>query len=282
MEKVLETLKNFAKAEDIILYKSLPKITEVSEPIDMEIDAYLDVAKKLGCKIIYYFTDVFFEDLDFYEIEERRDDLDEESEVLKALNKGLAQIKRRWSKYEEELESLKVMWVYNGIGHTFTIHEDWVRELNSDIKKLLERVDELEAITPLPTYTKISNDDLKDPKVKAWYKEFEIKKDEWSKLLAENKLFNEAKNQRARSLAAAAIVPGIEDYSSSVECPGYGYASDYLFVTAEQIKKKIQQEKILELKTEGHDPKEIALLVSVALKKVKEVIAQAEYEGNPS
>lgn len=244
----------------------------------MEIDGYLDIAKKLGCKIIYYRTDIFLEELDFFEIEERRDDFDEKSDVLKALDRGLAQLKRRWNKYEEKPEFLEIMWVNDGIGHTFTIHEDWVKELNADIKKLLEQIDELEAITPLSRYTRISNEDLKEPKVKAWYKEFEINKDDWSRQLAENKLFNEAKNQRARLNAASAIIPGFDNYSFSIECPGYGCASDYLFLNAERIKKEMQKEKILELKTEGQDPKEIALIVGIALKKVKEVIAQAEYE----
>lgn len=276
VEKGLTTLLDFVKTEDIILFKYLPSITEVLGPEDMEINDFLDMAKKLSCKIIYCFTDVL-EELDFAELEEFRDDFDEESEVIKALDKGLVQIKRRWSKYMGKSKSLGIMWVYNGIGHTLNISEDWVSDLKADITKLQEQLDELEAITPKTIYSKLLNVESKDPKIKAWHQEFEVKKDEWSRQLAEDKLFNETKNRRARFNAAAAIVPGF-DYSSYVECPGYGRAYDYLFITADRIKKEMQKNEILELKAKGHDLKEIALLVSVALKKVKEVIAQAEYE----
>lgn len=279
VEKGLATLIEFVKAEDIILFKDLPSITEVLGPEDLELKDYFDMAKKLGCKIIYCFTDVL-EDFNFDDLEEEyREDFDEESELVKALDKGIAQIKRRWNKYMEKPKSLGIMWVYNGIGHTFNISEDWANDLKSEITKLQEQLEELEAITPRMIHPKFLNQEIKDPKVKAWQKEFEDKKDEWSRLLAKDKLFNEVKNRRSRFNAAEAIVPGF-NYSSYVECPGYGRAYDYLFITADRIKKEMQIEEILELKDKGIDPKEIALLVGVAQKKVKEVIAQAEYQGN--
>lgn len=125
--KAINYLKEFSKIEGIDLLPISPeqKTAAVNDPVDMNIESYLALAKNIDCKILYYETTLFTAD-DFEEYIEYLDQEFRAEEITVEDNK--------WHKSINEFVGIKIIFYYNGVSHVFQLKEDELIELEQGYK----------------------------------------------------------------------------------------------------------------------------------------------------
>jgi len=202
VEKAMNYLKEFSREKGINLFHDLPSdMPNVLAPDDeMNIESFLNLAKSLESRIIYYRETIFsIDDLEYDNFNDTEDDddaqepLDEmEDEKRKFVEKKLKALSKKWG---EKLDSPmwgEILFNFNGVSHTFEVKEPWLEEYTEDFSILSDAgrsFDEKESKEQFKK-DKISNEELKN--------DIEKNYENWCNVVAKDNGLLKAKSRKAK------------------------------------------------------------------------------------
>ena len=204
--EILNHLKEFSNREEIYLFSEVPSekpLLEVDATNSMNVAEFLTFAKSLDCKILYYHQRYFLMD-DVWE--KYFDSINEEKNG-------------EWEKRIKEPLSLKIVFYYNGVGHSFEVKENWLKDYERWVEEF--RKINLE-----------SNENYFDKEKKM----FEQNKQRWCTVLAQDSKFIHAKSFTLRAKIALTLLPKLKEYGPTQTLRVRGCSSEFTELIEDSVK----------------------------------------------
>jgi len=198
--KAMNYLKKFSKEKEIHLFHSAPTdMPNVLAPDDeMNIESFLNLAKSLDSRIIYYEETIFsIYDLEYQPFNEDEEDAQEpleemEDEKIKFIEKKLKALSQKWGGKLDSPMWGEIIFNFNGVSHTFEVEEPWFKEYTEDFNSVngAGRIFDEKENTERFKKDKTSNEELKN--------EIEKNYENWCNVVAKDKALLKAKSHKAK------------------------------------------------------------------------------------
>jgi len=199
--KTMNYLKEFSEEEGIHLFHhdappDMPNVVALDD--EMNIESFLNLAKSLDSRIIYYEETIFsIYDLEYQPFNEDEEDAQEpleemEDEKIKFIEKKLKALSQKWGGKLDSPMWGEIIFNFNGVSHTFEVEEPWFKEYTEDFNSVngAGRIFDEKENTERFKKDKTSNEELKN--------EIEKNYENWCNVVAKDKALLKAKSHKAK------------------------------------------------------------------------------------